>query len=134
MFLLDTSIISELRKPRPHGAVVAWYRSYSLREHHLPSIALYELQAGVEITRRQDATKAEAISEWMDRIASQLQVLPLSGTGARLAAKWMHGKSSDLTEDAMIAAIAATNRLAVATRNIRDFELFPVALINPFVV
>ena len=134
MFLLDTSTISELRKTRPHGAVLAWYRSYSLREHHLPSIALYELQAGAEITRMQDAAKAEAISEWIDRIASQLQVLPLDGISARLAARWLNGKSSDLTEDAMIAAIGVTNRLTVATRNTRDFELFPVALINPFVV
>ena len=133
MFLLDTSIISELRKARPHGAVLAWYRSYSRREHHLPSIALYELQTGVEITRTNDAAKAELISEWIDHIASQSQVLPLDGVSARLAARWMYGKSSDLTEDAMIAAIAVTNRLTVATRNTRDFELFPVALINPFV-
>jgi len=132
MHLLDTNIVSELRKARPHGAVAAWFRFHRLPELFLPSIALYEMQSGVELTRKQNAHKADEISHWIDQIATQIQVLPLDAFSARLAAKFMHGKTPQLTGDAMIAAIAVTNRLVVATRNTKDFNNFPVAQIDPF--
>ncbi len=132
MFLLDTSVVSELCRPRPHGAVLEWYRSYSLEEFALPPIALYEMQAGVELTRARDGSKAEEIERWLDGVTQQLRVLSLDGMSARLTAKWMHGKSADFTEDAMIAAIGFSNRLTVATRNVRHFEQFPISIINPF--
>jgi hypothetical protein len=132
MHLLDTSIVSELRKARPHGAVSAWFRFHRLQELFLPSIALYEMQGGVELTRNQDPQRAETISHWIDQIATKIQVLPLDAFSARLAAKFMHGKMPQLTGDAMIAAIAVTNRLVVATRNTKDFNKFPVAQIDPF--
>ena len=132
MHLLDTNIVSELRLRRPHGAVAAWFRFHRLSELFLPSIALYEMQAGVEITRKQDPQKADEISHWMDQISNQIQVLPLDAFSARLAARFLHGKSPQLTADAMVAAIAVTNRMVVATRNTKDFVNFPVALIDPF--
>jgi predicted nucleic acid-binding protein len=132
MFLLDTNVVSELRKPRPHGAVLAWYRSHPETFFFLPSVALYELQAGVEVTRLQDTSKANEIEQWIDALTESMTVLALDARSARETARFMHGKSSDLTEDAMIAAIAITNGLTVATRNTKDFVHFGIAVVNPF--
>jgi predicted nucleic acid-binding protein len=132
VFLLDTNVISELRKSRPHGAVLAWYEQHATQGLFLPSIALFELQAGVEATRRQDPAKAAEIERWIDRIAANTKILSLDVASARLTAQWMHGKPQELLEDAMIAAIAVTNGLTVATRNIQDFKQFEVNLVDPF--
>jgi len=132
MHLLDTNIVSELRKRRPHGAVAAWFRFHRLPELFLPSIALYGMQGGVEIARKQNPKKADEISRWIDQIANEIQVLPLDAFSARLAAKFIHGKTPQLTGDAMIAAITVTHRLVVATRNTKEFNNFPVAQIDPF--
>jgi toxin FitB len=58
MYLLDTNVISELRRPRPHGAVVAWLEGVADHDLHLSAVTLGELQAGVEITREQDPERA----------------------------------------------------------------------------
>jgi predicted nucleic acid-binding protein len=131
-FLLDTNVISELRKTKPHGAVLAWYQSHSPTAFAVPALALYEIQAGAEVTRRQDAGKAREIERWADALANGAVVLPLDGVSARESAKLMARQSRLLIEDAMIAAIAKVNGLTVATRNTRDFERFAVPLVNPF--
>lgn len=61
MYLLDTNVVSELRKPRPHGAVVAWLRSVDDANLHLSTVTLGEIQAGIELTREQDPQKAVEI-------------------------------------------------------------------------
>ncbi len=132
MFLLDTNVVSELRKIRPHGALLAWYGAQGDDAFFVPSVALYEMQAGVEITRRSDAIKAKELEEWIDRVIASSVVLDLDAPSARLAAKLLQGKPPELLQDALIAAIAATNRLTVATRNLKDFEQFGVSVINPF--
>lgn len=132
MFLLDTNVVSELRKIRAHGALLAWYGAQGEYSIFFPSVALYELQAGVENTRKHDFFKAIEIEDWIDRVVATSVVLDLDNKSARLAAKLLHGKPPELLQDAMIAAIAATNRLTVATRNIRDFRHFDVSTVNPF--
>ncbi len=132
MFLLDTNVLSELRKTRPHGALLAWYGIQARYSLFVPSVALYEMQAGVEITRHQDVAKAKELEEWIDRLVVSSTVLELNAKSARTAAKFLHGKPPELLEDAMIAAIAATNGLTVATRNMKDFEQFSVPAVNPF--
>ena len=76
MYLLDTNVISELRRPRPHGAVVAWLRTIPDDRLQVSAVTLGELQAGVEITRERDPDKAAEIESWIDRIAGSYQVLP----------------------------------------------------------
>lgn len=61
MYLLDTNVVSESRKPRPHGAVVAWLQSTAETDLYLSAVTLGEVQAGIELTREQDATKASEI-------------------------------------------------------------------------
>lgn len=132
IFLLDTNVASELRKTRPHGALLSWYRSHPPDAFVLSAITIYELQAGAEVTRRQDSSKAIEIERWIDALIDETVILPLDANAAREAAQLMRNQSKALIEDAMIAATAKVNRLTVATRNIRDFERFNVALINPF--
>jgi toxin FitB len=132
LFLLDTNVVSELRKPRPHGAVLAWLQSSADAHLHLSCVTLGEIQAGIESTREQDAAKAAEIEAWADLLGGAYNVLPMDCETFRVWAKLMHRKSDALYEDAMIAATAAVHKLTIVTRNVADFAHFDVRLLNPF--
>lgn len=132
MYLLDTNVISELRRPRPHGAVVAWLESVADNDLHLSAVTLGEIQAGIELTRDQDPAKAEEIEQWADQVAALYNVLPMDAETFRVWARLMHRQSDTLYEDAMVAATAKLHKLTVVTRNTRDFLHFGIELINPF--
>ena len=132
MYLLDTNVVSELRKPRPHGAAVAWLQSTADADLHLSAVTLGEIQAGIELTRERDAAKAAEIEAWADLVATSYSILPMDGETFRACARLMHRKSGMLYEDAMIAATAMVHKLTVVTRNITDFANFDVSLLNPF--
>lgn len=132
MYLLDTNVVSELRKPRPHGAVVAWLESVDDAKLFLSAVTLGEIQAGVELTREQDPTKAAEIEAWLALVAAAYNVLPMDGAAFRDWARLMHRKSDTLYEDAMIAALARVNGLTVVTRNVADFKALGVEVFNPF--
>ncbi len=132
MYLLDTNIISELRKPKPHGAVVAWLRGIPDQNLFISVVTLGEIQAGIEITREQDIEKANQIEKWLDLVADTYNILPMDAMVFRTWAKLMHKKSDTLYEDAMIAATAKVHQLTVVTRNITDFQILDVPLLNPF--
>ena len=133
MYLLDTNVISELRRPRPHGAVLAWLRQVSDPEIFVSAATIGEIQAGIEMTREQDATKAGEIEAWLDQVAATYNVLAMDARIFRCWARFMHHRADHLIEDAMIAATAEIHNLTVVTRNVRDFELFGVKILNPFV-
>ena len=132
MYLLDTTVVSELRKPRPHGAVLAWLRSVDDIQLFLSAVTVAEIQAGIEITRDQDPTKAAEIEAWLDLVAASYNVLPMDAAAFRAWAKLMHHRSDTVYEDAMIAATALLHGLTVVTRNSADFKPFGVKLLNPF--
>lgn len=132
-YLLDTNVVSELRKPRPHGAVVAWLESLDDTQLYLSAVTLGEIQAGIELTREQDAEKAGQIEAWLELVASAYNILPMDTAAFRNWARLMHGKSDTLYEDAMIAATARVHGLTVATRNVADFKALGLAVFNPFV-
>ena len=131
-YLLDTNVISEMRKPRPHGAVAAWFNAVEERVLFLSSVTLGELQAGIERTRRHDASKANELERWVDNLPASYQVLSMDVPCFREWARIMDGKPPNLLEDAMIAATARVHSLIVATRNERDFAQLDVRLLNPF--
>ena len=132
MYLLDTNVVSELRRPKPHGAVLAWITSVDETDLHLSAVTLGEIQAGIETTRDQDGAKAAEIERWLDLMAGAYNVLPMDGPAYRMWARLMHTRSDTLYEDAMIAATARIHNLTVVTRNVADFAGFDVAVLNPF--
>ena len=131
-YLLDTNVISELRKPRPHGAVVAWLTRQEDENLFISAVTMGELQAGIERTRYQNPVKANEIESWVDQLASSYQVLPMDVPCFREWGRLMDKRSDELLEDAMIAATARVHQLIVATRNEPDFRQLGVRIHNPF--
>ena len=132
MYLLDTNVISELRRPRPHGAVLAWISSVPDNDLHISAVTIGELQAGVEITRERDAHKAAEIEAWLDQVCKSYNVLPMDAPIFRCWAKLLHRRPNRLIEDAMIAATAEIHHLIIVTRNTRDFASLGAQTLNPF--
>ena len=131
-YLLDTSVISELRKRKPHGAVLAWIQEIPDDALHVSAVTIGEIQAGIEMTREQDEPRAAEIEQWLDELARTRNVIAVSAPIFRRWAQLMHRRADHHLEDALIAATALTHDLTVATRNVRDFKPFGVALLNPF--
>ena len=132
MYLLDTNVVSELRRPRPHGGVLTWFRGTTDGELYLSAVTIGEIQAGIEMTREQDPAKATELDAWLGRMLETYDILPVDAAAFREWAGLMHRQSDTLFQDAMVAAVAIVNRLTVATRNVRDFERLGVEIVNPF--
>jgi predicted nucleic acid-binding protein len=131
-YLIDTNVVSEMRKRKPHGAALAWLQSLELGQVFFSAVTFGEIQKGVEVTRQQDPVKANEIAAWAAQLERAAQVLPMDAACFREYARLMQGRSETLAEDAMIAATARVHGLTVATRNERDFAHFDVAVFNPF--
>jgi predicted nucleic acid-binding protein len=132
MYLLDTNVVSELRRARPHGAVVAWLRDVRDEDLHVSAVTIGELQSGIEITREQDEGRAAEIEAWLEQVAETYNVISMDARAFRAWARLMHRRTDDLIEDAMIAATALVHNLTVVSRNVRDFSDFNVPTLNPF--
>lgn len=131
-YLLDTDVISEVRKPKPHGAVIAWVLSLQANELFLSAVSIGELQAGVERTRLNDPAKAGEIEIWIEQVIESYRILPMDALCFREWGRLMEGTPDELMEDAMIAAMARVHGLTVATRNEADFKQLDVPILNPF--
>lgn len=134
MFLLDTNVVSELRKAKPHGGVLAWLTATPESDLFVSAVTLGEIQRGIELTRDQNPAKAQEITQWADRLADTHNVLPMDAQTFRACARLMHQQSDALFEDAMIAATAQVHQLTVVTRNTRDFAVFSVPVLDPSVL
>ena len=132
MYLLDTNVVSELRKPKPHGAVLQWIQNVPDADLHISAVTIGEIQAGIELTREQDESKAAELEQWLELVSGSFNVVPMDALVFRIWARLMHRSSDTLYEDALIAATAKVHKLTVVTRNVTDFKSFGVSVLNPF--
>jgi predicted nucleic acid-binding protein len=132
MFLLDTNVVSELRRVRPDPGVLAWIKGVDNAALFVSAVTIGEIQAGIELTRDQDPAKAEEIEAWLDLLASSYEVLVMNTAAFREWARLMHRRSDTLYEDAMIAATARVHGLTVVTRNVADYRALGSIVLNPF--
>ena len=132
MYLLDTDVVSELRRPKPNHSVLQWFEQIPANELFISAVTVGEIQSGIEITRQQDHQKAAAIEAWLDQVMETSQIIDLDARTFRIWARLMHRQSNTLIEDGLIAASAIANQLTIVTRNVGDFERFGLSVVNPF--
>ncbi len=131
-YLLDTNVISELRKRKPHGGVLAWIESLRPEQISLSAVTIGEIQAGVERTRLHDPAKASEIERWLDQIEAEFAIVPMNGACFRDWMRLLSGRPNAPRLDAMIAATARVHGYSIATRDEKDFATLNVQLVNPF--
>ncbi len=134
MYLLDTNVVSELRKPRADRQVKRWAGSVAASSLYLSSISLLELETGVLQIGRRDAAQGEVLRRWLDKHvlpAFEGRVLPID-TAVALRCARLHVPDRMAHGDALIAATALVHGLTMVTRNTDDFLPAGIPLINPW--
>lgn len=134
-FLLDTNVLSELRKAgRANPNVVAWARSVPTASLYVSVISVLEIEKGVRLAERSDPAKGAALRRWLEddlMPAFAGRVLDVDLAVARCCAG-LHVPDPKSEGDALIAATAIVHGLAVVTRNVRDFDGCEVPIVNPW--
>ncbi|CCM78214.1 type II toxin-antitoxin system VapC family toxin [Rhizobium mesoamericanum] len=137
MLLLDTNVVSELRKVASGKAdpnVTVWNETIDPAETFISSVVLHELEIGVRLVEHNRAVAGKALRNWLENVvltAFSGRILPLDEAAAVQAAKW-HVLNPKPINDAYIAAVAFTRHMTLVTRNVEDFEALGVALVNPW--
>lgn len=137
MLVLDTNVVSELRKVRLGKAdanVTAWAASVDAANLYLSAVTIMELELGVLLIERKDAAQGALLRAWLDRQVLPefaARTLPVDTAVAQRCAQ-LHVPDKRGERDALIAATALVHGMAVVTRNVADFEAAGVALINPW--
>ena len=137
MYLLDTNVVSELRKAKSNEAnssVVAWANSVPSASLFISAITILELETGILLVERRDPTQGVILRSWLNTHvlpAFSEKVLPVDTAIAQRCAK-LHVPDPRSDRDAMIAATALVHDLTVVTRNVDDFLSTGVSIINPW--
>lgn len=135
MFLLDTNVISELRRPdRANAGLAAWAAGATQADLFISAITLFEIELGAAQAGRKDSAKEAVLRAWIDgRIVPGFRnrILPVDIGGAQRCAA-LHVPDPRPQRDSLIAATALVHRLVVVTRNVRDFEPMGVQVLNPW--
>jgi len=84
VYLLDTNVVSELRRPKPHQSVLNWLSGVAADQLFLSAVTVGEIQAGIEITREQDSAKAEELEAWLSRVLTSYSILPMDAAAFRV--------------------------------------------------
>jgi predicted nucleic acid-binding protein len=135
MYVLDTDVVSHLRRPeRAHPNVVAWASNTAVALHFISAITLLELERGILSRERKDAAQGAILRAWMDgRILARFsgRILPVDIAVAQRCAK-LHVPDPKPEREALIAATALVHGMTVVTRNVEDFKLTGVEILNPW--
>jgi len=135
MFLLDTNVLSELRRAdRADARVAEWARSADHLQFYLSAITILEIEAGTLLLARRDVQQGLVLRTWIDEHvlpAFEGRILAVDTGVAQRCAK-LHVPDRRPERDALIAATALVHRLKLVTRNVADFEPMGVDLINPW--
>ena len=138
MYLLDTNVISELRKAptgKAHANVVIWAESVASINLYISVITILEIEKGILKVARQDEKQAIVLRAWFDDHvipAFYDRILPIDVAIAKKCAA-LHVPDPRPERDAIIAATAIVHGLELVTRNTRDFDSLPLNLINPWI-
>lgn len=136
MYIIDTNVISELRR-RPHRRnenVSQWIRSVPITQLYLSAITIYELDVGIRRLERRDDTQGQKLRQWFLRsvlVQFRDKILPFD-TAVAMRAAALHVPDQRPLADSFIAATAAEHDMQVVTRNTQDFENMNIDVINPF--
>ena len=135
MYLLDTNVVSELRRGnRIDPGVAAWARDIDPADLFLSSITILEVETGILLMERRDSVQGAVLRAWMDNRVLPVfgaRILPVDTAVAQRCAG-LHVPDPRAERDALIAATALVHRLKVATRNIADFRPMGVDLVDPW--
>ena len=134
-YLLDTNVLSELARPRPHPRVRAWMETVPIEMRYISVLSLGELTRGIVLILDRDKDRAEIYSDWLMAVKAQYRTRTLV-VNLQVAEIW--GATEGFTRrtlpmpDALIAATARQHGLVLVTRNRRDFKDFAITLFDPW--
>jgi predicted nucleic acid-binding protein len=132
-YLLDTNIVSELRKPAPNPELSAWHRRNRDADAYISVLVIAEIRRGIERVRPRDPSQASALERWLAALTSSYvhRTLPVS---ADVADEWgrLSARNPPPPIDGLMAATAKVHGLTLVTRNVNDVARTGVALLNPF--
>lgn len=132
-YLLDTNVVSELRKRNPDANVVAWYERVADHDLFLSAITVGEIRIGIERLRRRDAARAEVLDRWLNSLRTTYRERVI-GVDAEVAEEWGRLNVADPLPvlDGLLAASAAVRGATLVTRNTKDFVRCGISVLNPF--
>lgn len=135
-FLLDTNVVSELRKNAPDARVVAWWERNSHAAVYLSTLVIGEIRRGVDRLRARDPKRADTLEEWLTGLVSSYRdrLLPVTTDVAQTWGRLSASPQPPPIVDGLMAATASVHRLTLVTRNVSDVARTGVALVNPFEV
>lgn len=134
MYILDTNVVSEIRKSSPNAQVVTWFRHHRAIELHLSAISVFEIEMGVRRIERRDQIQGRRLRRWLNEEVLGVfrgRILPIDQTVAVQAAS-MQVPDPRPDRDCFIAATAEVNGMTLVTRNVKDFQALGVRFINPW--
>jgi len=133
-YLLDTNVVAEVRKARPHTGVAAWFESVPGSELYLSVLVVGEVEQGIARLRRRNPQQAGAYQSWLGRLRHEFadRLLPVTEGVAMEWGRLNATRPLPAIDDALMAATAIVHGLTVVTRNVDDFAPTGVAVLNPF--
>ncbi len=132
-YLLDTNIISELRKKQPNENVALWFNQIHPSQLYLSALTIAEIRAGALKKAKTDKKSGGLLVRWVDNLVTEYQEQILT-IDLDVSEEWTRLLNIDGTNaiDSLIAAQAISMNLVLVTRNIKHFKMFDIKLLNPF--